>query len=140
MGFTHLHVASSFSAHYGTATPGELVGIAVEAGADAAAITDRDGLYGAIRHLGACRRNGIDPIVGVELGVQPDAAATSAGRRRSAAETDRVVVLAHGHNDGAGWASLCRLISAAHGRATRTVSGSANSVATITKSRIRAFL
>jgi error-prone DNA polymerase len=135
--FTHLHVASSFSAHYGTASPLELVGQAATNGADAAAITDRDGLYGAIRHIGACRVAGIDPIVGVEIGV---ASAPVAGRGPTAADADRVVVLAHGRLAGAGWASLCRLISAAHGRATRRISGSANSVATIARSRIRAFL
>jgi error-prone DNA polymerase len=146
MGFTHLHVASSFSAHYGTASPGELVGWAVANGADAAAITDRDGLYGAIRHIGACRALGVDAVVGVELGVSPDPAPSrGATGARSAADTDRVVVLAHGSRGssalhGAGWASLCRLISAAHGRATRRVSGSANSVATIARSRVRAFL
>ncbi|KQQ27673.1 DNA polymerase III subunit alpha [Frondihabitans sp. Leaf304] len=144
MAFTHLHVASSFSAHFGTATPMDLVAQAVASGADAAAITDRDGLYGAIRHVGACRAAGIDPIVGVELGVLSDAEGGSA-RGRSAADTDRIVVLAHGSPAGgvaagAGWASLCRLISAAHGRATRKTSGTANSVATIARSRLRAFL
>lgn len=137
MSFTHLHVASAFSAHFGTAQPGDLVGQATVNGADAAAITDRDGLYGAIRHIGACRTLGIDPIVGVELGV---ASAPVAGRGPTAADSDRVVVLAHGHTAGAGWASLCRLISAAHGRATRRISGSANSVATIARARLRAFL
>ncbi|GAA4666174.1 DNA polymerase III subunit alpha [Frondihabitans cladoniiphilus] len=146
MGFTHLHVASAFSAHFGTAQPGVLVAHAVaENKADAAAITDRDGLYGAIRHIGACRALGIDAIVGVELGVKPDEpgtpVATTAGTRPPTAnDSDRVVVLAHGHTNGAGWASLCRLISAAHGRATRKVSGSANSVATIGRSRVKAFL
>ncbi|AMM21109.1 DNA polymerase III subunit alpha [Frondihabitans sp. PAMC 28766] len=141
MSFTHLHVASSFSAHFGTASPLELAGHVASHGADAAAITDRDGLYGAIRHINACKVAGIDPIVGVELGVSPEATASSSTtRQRTAAETDRVVVLAHGRIDGAGWASMCRLISAAHGRATRKVSGSANSVATIAHSRIRAFL
>ncbi|ARC57138.1 DNA polymerase III subunit alpha [Frondihabitans sp. 762G35] len=139
MGFTHLHVASAFSAHYGTAQPADLVGHAVaEHRSDAAAITDRDGLYGAIRHIGACRALGIDPIVGVELGVRADGAAS--GPVPTAAAADRVVVLAHGRLAGAGWASLCRLISAAHGRATRKVNGSANSVATIARSRVRAFL
>ncbi|BDZ50965.1 hypothetical protein GCM10025867_32060 [Frondihabitans sucicola] len=94
MSFTHLHVASSFSAHYGTATPLELVGQAAAKRADAAAITDRDGLYGAIRHIGACRAAGIDPIVGVELGV---ASTPTAGKAPTAADADRVVVLAHGH-------------------------------------------
>ena len=78
MAFTHLHVASSFSAHFGTATPMDLVAQAVASGADAAAITDRDGLYGAIRHVGACRAAGIDPIVGVELGVLSDVEGGSA--------------------------------------------------------------
>ena len=33
----------------------------------------------------------------------------------------RVVVLAHGHNQGAGYAALCRLVSAAHARKTVAV-------------------
>ena len=158
MSFTHLHVASAFSAHFGTAQPGDLVATAVLDGADAAAITDRDGLYGAIRHISACRSLRIDPIVGVELGCRPDAVAGSAvaqgvahGAAGSAgaidptaaplpSDVDRITILAHGHTHGAGWASLCRIISAAHGRATRRISGSANSVATIDRSRIRAFL
>ncbi|ROQ41233.1 DNA polymerase III alpha subunit [Frondihabitans sp. PhB188] len=166
MSFTHLHVASAFSAHYGTAQPGHLAAQAASNGADAAAITDRDGLYGAIRHVGACRALGIDPIVGVELGVStpsPDdhdspgrhpagqrpagqhPAGPPSGSPPIAADADRVVFLAHGGGavgvgPGAGWASLCRLISAAHGRATRKVNGSANSVATIPRARVRAFL
>ena len=161
MRFTHLHVASSFSAHYGTTPPAQLVEHAAARGADALAITDRDGLYGAIRHIGACRAAGIDPIVGVELGCVDDTA-DEGGRGGGGAEeaggasagagpgggartssVDRIVVLAHGAGGGrpgAGWAALCRLISAAHGRATRRVSGSANSVATIPRSRLRAFL
>jgi len=140
--FTHLHVASAFSAHHGTAQPAALVEAAVADGADAAAVTDRDGLYGAIRHIGACRRAGIDPVVGVELGVRDDRPghADDGAEGSSPAAVDRIVVLAHGHVDGAGWASLCRLISAAHGRATRRLSGSANSVATVARSRLRAFL
>ncbi|WP_423917550.1 DNA polymerase III subunit alpha [Frigoribacterium sp. 2-23] len=155
MRFTHLHVASAFSAHYGTAQPVTLVERAVENGADAATVTDRDGLYGAIRHIGACRQAGIDAIVGVELGVADDRADAArareersgdaaAGERASGTKADRIVVLAHGSRQGgaaaAGWASLCRVISAAHGRATRRVSGTANSAATIGRSRLRAFL
>jgi error-prone DNA polymerase len=159
MRFTHLHVASSFSAHYGTTPPAQLVERAAANNADALAITDRDGLYGAIRHIGACRAAGIDPIVGVELGCVDDTVDDAAGgsggggagssggagpgKGGRASSVDRIVVLAHGAGGGrpgAGWAALCRLISAAHGRATRRVSGSANSVATIQRSRLRAFL
>lgn len=59
--FTHLHVASSFTAHHGTATPETLVEATLEAGADAAAITDRDGIYGAVRHIRAYIASGLAP-------------------------------------------------------------------------------
>ncbi|WP_396598875.1 DNA polymerase III subunit alpha [Frigoribacterium sp. R86507] len=153
MSFTHLRVASAFSAHHGTAHPKALVDAAVAAGADAAAITDRDGLYGAIRHVGACRTAGVDPIVGVELGCRDDREGVVGGGADgggpdggggAAGGVDRIVVLAHGARGGgpakAGWAALCRLISASHGRATRRASGSANSVATIARSRVRGFV
>ena len=39
---------------------------------DALAITDRGGLYGAIRFAKACLQAGIAPIVGVDLAVRPD--------------------------------------------------------------------
>ena len=110
--FTHLHVASAFSAHHGTASPERLVTAAAESGATAAAITDRGGLYGAVRHIRACLQAGIAPIVGVELTLGPDSDSTGANAPSPADE--RVTVLAHGQLDGLGWAGLCRLISAAH--------------------------
>ncbi|WP_159824812.1 PHP domain-containing protein, partial [Frigoribacterium sp. 9N] len=99
MSFTHLRVASAFSAHHGTAHPKALVDAAVAAGADAAAITDRDGLYGAIRHVGACRTAGVDPIVGVELGCRDDREGFVDGGADGGGAVggvDRIVVLAHG--------------------------------------------
>ncbi|ALO66694.1 DNA polymerase III subunit alpha [Arthrobacter alpinus] len=76
----------------------------MDGGSDALAITDRDGLYGVPKHIAACQSAGIDPILGVEL-----ATLDSEG-----AVTGRVVILAHGRNQGAGYAALCRLVSAAH--------------------------
>ncbi|MDJ1371646.1 DNA polymerase III subunit alpha [Gulosibacter molinativorax] len=108
--FPHLHVASAHSNHYGTARPEELVARVAEWGATEAAITDRDGLYGAVRHIRACISAGIAPVVGVDLAL----------RSAEGITTDaRVTVLAHGSdalgsNAGLGWAALCRLISAAH--------------------------
>ena len=67
MTFTHLHVRTAFSAHYGVARPEALVAAAAADGADALGCTDRDGLYGAVKHLGACRAAGIDPILGLSL-------------------------------------------------------------------------
>ena len=48
MSFTHLHLASGFSFKYGTTLPHLLVEKARDFGMSSLALTDRDGLYGAI--------------------------------------------------------------------------------------------
>jgi error-prone DNA polymerase len=98
--FAHLHVASSYSLRYGTATPAALVTRAAALGMSALALTDRDGLYGAFKHAVACDAAGVAPILGADL-------ALAAG--------GRITVLA---GRGA-WASLCRLVSAAHAHGGR---------------------
>lgn len=142
--FTHLHVASAFSAHYGTARPEELVAQAVTAGAEVAGITDRDGLYGAIRHVRACIAAGIAAVVGVDLALLPEAGTSESSAEAPSFHGGRVTVLAHGHNDGQGWAALCRLISAAHSprRSTGARGGLArpSDEVGITKKRPSAFL
>ncbi|GEO95441.1 DNA polymerase III subunit alpha [Kocuria turfanensis] len=105
MSFPHLHVATAFSAHYGVSRPSVLVAAAAADGAEVLACTDRDGLYGAVKHLGACREHGIDPVLGVDLALY------GPGRERV---LGRVLVLAAGGTAGAGYAALCRLVSAAH--------------------------
>ncbi|MDR0417148.1 MAG: PHP domain-containing protein [Propionibacteriaceae bacterium] len=106
-GFTHLHVASACSPHHGTALPEETAQAAAAQGAEALALTDRDGLYGAARHIAACLAAGLAPIVGADLRLAEDGGPVS-----------EVTVLAHGHDGGAGWASLARLVSAAHSSRT----------------------
>ncbi len=102
--FTHLHVASAYSGHYGVTRPELLAEAAASRGATALAITDRNGLYGAVKHIGACVKLQIDPIVGVDIAVHsPDG--THMGR---------CVVLAHGQDGGLGWSALCAIVSAAH--------------------------
>ncbi|WP_427018074.1 DNA polymerase III subunit alpha [Pseudarthrobacter sp. P1] len=112
--FTHLHVATAFSAHYGVSWPDELVQAAVAGGADALACTDRDGLYGTVKHVKAAMAARIDPLVGVDLAVlepSPEPAGIPSGPSRLR-PTGRVVVLAHG--SAAGYRALCRLVSDAH--------------------------
>src|SRR4051812_40013993 len=127
---------------HGANHPAELVARAAEHGMGALALTDRDGLYGAVKFALACRSAGIRPLFGVDLAVDPDAggepgeqpggrissaalhrAAHPSGRRlpvRGGASVDprlpRVTFLAR---DGAGWRSLCRLTSATHLGGTR---------------------
>jgi error-prone DNA polymerase len=100
--FVHLHVASAFSAHYGVTRPEIMVEAARAMGFDALAITDRNGLYGAVKHIGACVQLGLDPIVGVELEV------LDFGK-----SLGRVTLLCHGQTKGLGWSVLCQVVSAA---------------------------
>ncbi|MCW2698678.1 MAG: polymerase alpha subunit [Blastococcus sp.] len=69
--FVHLHVASGYSMRYGANHPADLVARAAEHGMPALALTDRDGLYGAVKFALACRSAGVRPIFGVDLAVAP---------------------------------------------------------------------
>ncbi len=123
--FAHLQVASSHSLRYGTALPETLVQRAAEVGQSIIGLTDRDGLYAAVRWARECARLGISPVLGVDLAVEPtEPARMHPGahpntRRRTPARggawidesKPRVTFLATG---AVGWASLCRLVSAAH--------------------------
>ncbi|MDQ3465085.1 MAG: DNA polymerase III subunit alpha [Actinomycetota bacterium] len=119
--FVHLHVASGYSLRYGASHPATLVARAAEHGMDTLALTDRDGLYGAVKFVNACRSAGIRPVFGVDLAVRPAAhpALKGAPARKSPARggisvdprLPRVTLLAR---TGKGWASLARLISATH--------------------------
>ncbi|HET9759195.1 MAG TPA: PHP domain-containing protein, partial [Nocardioidaceae bacterium] len=70
--FAHLHVASGFSLRYGSSTPAALVERAAALGQPALALTDRDGLYGAVRFVQACSEAGLTPVLGVDLAVRSE--------------------------------------------------------------------
>jgi error-prone DNA polymerase len=120
-GFVHLHVASGYSLRYGTSRPEDLVARAAELGQDALALTDRDGAYGAVAFALACREAGLSPILGVDLAVAAPGRDPGLPRPRPGSPArggvavdpghPRIVLLARG---GQGWASLSRVISAAH--------------------------
>ncbi|GAA5023129.1 hypothetical protein GCM10025734_80000 [Kitasatospora paranensis] len=131
--FTHLHVASGYSARYGASLPDALAARAAEQHLGALALTDRDTVAGAVRFAKACAVSGIRPLFGADLAVpllRPVPAATGggpAGARqprtpvRGGAFVDesapRIVLLAR---DRTGWANLCALITAGWaGRAER---------------------
>lgn len=123
-GGVHLHVASGYSARYGASHPHDLVARAAERGIEALALTDRDTVTGAVRFAKAATAAGVRPIFGVDVAVAPNTPPAPAGSGARRARTParggahvveaplRVTLLAQ---DGAGWARLCRLVSAAHG-------------------------
>jgi error-prone DNA polymerase len=122
--FVHLHVASGYSLRHGASAPRILAERAAEHGMSALALTDRDGVYGAVRFAKACRDVGVRPILGVDLAIRPSVTGSDGGSRltvpsrtpaRGGAFLDpglpRVTLLASGR---AGWAALCRLVTATH--------------------------
>ncbi|WP_020676921.1 DNA polymerase III subunit alpha [Geopsychrobacter electrodiphilus] len=96
-GFTHLHVQSSFSPHWGVRPLGDLCAATKAMGMTQLALTDRNGLYGIPHFLEAARRQGIAPIIGAE----------------AVSGTHRALLLARNEE---GYSNLCRLLSDLHSR------------------------
>ncbi|MGB4068318.1 MAG: PHP domain-containing protein, partial [Nitrospira sp.] len=95
MAFVHLHTHSSSSPMWGVPTIEALCQAAQSQGQDYLALTDTNGLYGAIRFLNVAREHGLKPIIGAEL---------VSGLRQA-------VLLA---KNSTGYANLCRILSARH--------------------------
>ncbi len=93
--FVHLHVHSDYSAMQGVSSLGELCACVQRQGMPALAITDTNGLYGAIRFIDHAKQEGLRPILGAEL----------------TTDHHRAVLLA---KTPEGYANLCRLLSDRH--------------------------
>ena len=65
--FVHLHTHSSYSPMSGVPTLEALCQAVRAQGQDTLALTDTNGLYGAIRFLDVARAAGLKPILGAEL-------------------------------------------------------------------------
>jgi error-prone DNA polymerase len=98
--FVHLHVHSTYSKGWGTGTIRDLCRAGRDLGLKRLALTDTNGLYGAVPFVNAAREAGITPILGSEV-------VCEGGRR--------ALLLAKNRD---GYANLCRLISdrCCHGR------------------------
>jgi len=66
-GFVHLRTHSHYSLLDGASSVDDLLDAAADLGQDALALTDTNGLYGAVRFWNAARERGIKPIFGAEL-------------------------------------------------------------------------
>jgi len=91
-----LHCHSAFSFLDGASHPLELAAAALEHGYGALALTDHDGLHGALEHARACHALGVRPITGAELTLDDGSHLTLLCESR------------------AGYRNLCRLITMAH--------------------------
>ncbi len=93
--FVHLHVHSNYSLLRGADTVPTLCSRAAEFGPSSLALTDRNGLYGAVPFQRECERHGLQPIFGAEL----------------VSASTCCVALAINQT---GYGNLCRVITALH--------------------------
>ena len=140
LSFVHLHCHSSFSFHAGVPGIPEIVGRARELGMPAVGLTDTDRMSGLVLHYEECRRQGLRPVLGVEL-TEPGRGEVLAARARRGLPADeglragpasgemspradgagshgreRLVVLAR---NAGGYADLCEVVTRRHLEADR---------------------
>ncbi len=96
MGFTHLHTHSNFSFLDAGSSVESLIDRAKALGYDALALTDHNGLYGAVRFYKYAMEVGIKPIIGAEMTME---------------DGHHITLLAK--NLG-GYSNLCKIITRAH--------------------------
>jgi DNA polymerase-3 subunit alpha len=107
--FVHLHTHSHYSLLDGMSKVDAMVKLAKEHGQEAIALTDHGVMYGAIDFYTTCKKNGIKPIIGVEVYV--------ANRTRFDKEPHidnkryHLTLLA---KDNSGYQNLIKLTTAAH--------------------------
>ncbi len=106
-GFVHLHLHTSFSLREGALTIAKLGKLAVADRMPALAITDTNNLFGALEFSEKLAKEGIQPIVGIQLTVDFGDGALF-GRDGARAARGSIVLIAA---NAEGYASLMRLAS-----------------------------
>ena len=96
MAYVELHCHSAYSFLDGASHPEELALRAAELGYEALALTDHDGVYGSLEFAHAAKLVGVRPLTGAEVSLVGGA---------------HVTLLVE---SAAGYANLCRLLTAAH--------------------------
>ena len=94
--YTELHLHTAYSFLDGASPPEDYIAEASRLGYSALAITDHNGLYGAMEFAQAAAAAGIHPIIGAEITLSDDSHLTLIAENRT------------------GYANLCRLITAIH--------------------------
>jgi DNA polymerase-3 subunit alpha len=105
--FTHLHVHSEYSLLDGLSRIPDLIGQAKNYGMRSLAITDHGAMYGVIEFYKACKAAGINPIIGVESYLTPNAMEDHSGKY----DYFHLLLLAKNET---GYQNLLKLTSLAH--------------------------
>ncbi len=106
--FVHLRLHSEYSVVDGTLRVADAVAAARADGMPALALTDLNNLFGAIKFYQACRSKGIQPILGVDLWMEP--LAQAAWAQCADKQPSRLLLLVQ---DTAGYLNLCELLARA---------------------------
>ncbi|MCO7124838.1 DNA polymerase III subunit alpha [Sporolactobacillus shoreicorticis] len=108
MPFVHLHVHSEYSLLDSTCRIDDLVDLAKRTGQKALALTDRNVMYGVIPFYRRCIREGIHPLIGLELAIDEETAGEHAARSKHSQEIPALILLAQ---NNLGYQHLVRLAS-----------------------------
>jgi len=114
--YVPLWCKSNFSFLEGASHPEELVEQAQELGLGGLALTDRDGVYGAVRAHVKARELGLPLIVGAEITVADATAADEPAAGGSGGGASTLLLLVQ---DRGGYANLCRLLTTGRLRAPK---------------------
>jgi DNA polymerase-3 subunit alpha len=101
MHFVHLRTHTEFSVVDGTLRVDDAVKAAAKDGQVAMAITDLSNLFGGIQFYNAARKKGVQPLLGADIWLEPDAEARPASR---------LLLLVQ---DRTGYLNLCEILSRA---------------------------
>jgi len=102
MSFTHLHLHSQYSLQDGLGSIEQIINKVQEFKMKAVALTDHDGMYGAIEFYKKALLAGIKPILGCEI------------RMKSKFLPEQITHLILLAQNNKGYRNLCQLISRAH--------------------------
>jgi DNA polymerase-3 subunit alpha len=105
MPFVHLRTHTEYSVVDGTLRVDDAAALARADGQPALAITDLSNLFGAVKFYKACRGKGVQPIIGADIYLEPDAAVSG-----SAQQASRLLLLVQ---DRQGYLNLCELLARA---------------------------
>ena len=102
MDMVHLHVHSQYSMQEGLCSLDDLVKQATKFNMKAVALTDHDGLYGAVQFYKKAKSAGIKPIIGCEIRVKDN---------QKSNQAYHLILLVKNKK---GYSNLCQIITRAH--------------------------